>query len=424
MNYKETLEYLFNSLPMYHRVGAAAYKDNLDNTYLLMDLLNHPYKKFKSIHIAGTNGKGSTSHFLASILQEKGLKIGLYTSPHLQDFRERIKINGIMIPENEVIDFIVKYKNDFEKIKPSFFEMTVAMAFDYFANEKVDIAVIETGLGGRLDSTNVITPILSIITNIDFDHTALLGNTLSKIASEKAGIIKENIPVVIGESNLDSDSVFTEKAKQMNTPILFADRIYLAKEQKSNDSFWLNLDIGNYNLSSPLAGKYQIKNLTTVCAAVDVLNERSILTITKSDCEMGVLNVIKNTKLIGRWQKIHEIPLAIADTGHNVHGLTIVLNQLKELNASRIHFVLGMVNDKDLNSVLSILPKNALYYFCKADIPRGIDATVLAEFAGKYGLMGECYPSVREAYLKALQAAQKNDIVFVGGSTFTVAEVF
>ena len=423
MNYSETLNYLFQSLPMFHRIGAAAYKANLDNTHQLMKLTDHPYLKFKSIHIAGTNGKGSVSHFLASVFQEMGLKTGLYTSPHLKDFRERIKINGKMIPETNVVDFVSKYKPDFDRIQPSFFEMTVALAFDYFANENVDIAIIETGLGGRLDSTNVIRPLLSVITNIDYDHTQLLGNTLDKIAYEKAGIIKHRVPVVIGESNPFTDPVFRQKSLLENAPLCFADQNYKAKIIAQADPFLLSVLIRDVVLNSPLAGSYQMKNITTLYAAIDMINQYKIFSISPEIVQKGVQNVIKNTQLLGRWQKINDKPLAIADTGHNPHGLKYVLSQLEQLSYRELHFVLGMVNDKDIQTVLSILPKNAIYYFCKADIPRGMDARLLMNEAHKFGLRGEFYISVSEAYSNALNRASEEDVVFVGGSTFTVAEV-
>jgi dihydrofolate synthase / folylpolyglutamate synthase len=423
MNYTQTLEYLFNSLPMFHRVGAAAYKANLDNTIRLMDLTDHPYRSFKTIHIAGTNGKGSTSHFLASILQEEGFKTGLYTSPHLKDFRERIKINGEMIPEAEVVDFVEKYKTDFEQINPSFFEMTVAMAFAYFAKEKVDVAIIETGLGGRLDSTNVITPLISVITNIGLDHTALLGDTMEKIAIEKAGIIKKDIPVVIGESDPQTDSVFIAKAAAEKAPIMFADKKYKASNVEMVNPFLMKLDVGDCHLESPLAGTYQTNNLVTVYAAVEQLNIHAEMNISPKSIIYGVKNVIKNTQLLGRWHKLNDQPLAIADTGHNPHGLVYVLKQIDCLNPKHLHFVLGMVNDKDIDTVLAMLPKTATYYFCKANIPRGMDAEELMLKAKKYQLSGTTYSSVSDAYHSALQASDAADLVFVGGSTFTVAEV-
>lgn len=423
MNYTQTLEYLFNSLPMFHRVGAAAYKANLDNTIRLMDLTDHPYRSYKTIHVAGTNGKGSTSHFLASILQEEGFKTGLYTSPHLKDFRERIKINGEMIPEAEVVDFVGKYKADFEQINPSFFEMTVAMAFAYFAKEKVDVAIIETGLGGRLDSTNVITPLISVITNIGLDHTALLGDTLEKIAIEKAGIIKKEIPVVIGESDLQTDSVFIAKAVAEKAPIMFADKKFKAANVEMVNPFLMKLDVGDCHLESPLAGSYQANNLVTVYAAVEQLNIYTEMDISPKSIIHGVKNVIKNTQLLGRWHKLNDQPLAIADTGHNPHGLVYVLKQIDCLKPKHLHFVLGMVNDKDIDTVLTMLPKAATYYFCKADIPRGMIADELMLKAKKYQLTGATYSSVSDAYHSALQAADAEDLVFVGGSTFTVAEV-
>lgn len=423
MNYSETLDYLFHSLPMFHRVGAAAYKANLDNTYQLMKLTNHPYQKFKSIHIAGTNGKGSVSHFLASVFQEMGLKTGLYTSPHLKDFRERIRINGEMIPETVVVDFVSRYKSDFDLIQPSFFEMTVAMAYEYFADEKVDIAIIETGLGGRLDSTNVITPLLSVITNIGLDHTQLLGDTLDKIAFEKAGIIKNRVPVVIGESGPITDIVFKQKALLENAPICFADNEYQPQILAQDDPFQLSVSIDNIVLNSPLAGSYQAKNLATLYASIAMINRNFMFSIPPQIIQKGVANVIKNTHFFGRWQKLNEKPLAIADTGHNPHGLNYVLEQLAKLPFRNLHFVLGMVNDKDIHTVLSMLPQNATYYFCKANIPRGMDAEMLRVEALDFGLNGETYPSVSEAYASALKQASDQDVVFVGGSTFTVAEV-
>ncbi len=423
MNYVQTLEYLFNSLPMFHRIGAAAYKANLDNTHKLMDLTNHPHRRFKTIHVAGTNGKGSTSHFLASILQEQGYKTGLYTSPHLKDFRERIKINGEMISEANVISFIDKYKTDFELIQPSFFEMTVAMAFDYFDSENVDIAIIETGLGGRLDSTNVITPLLSIITNIGLDHTALLGDTLEAIAREKAGIIKHQIPVVIGESNPQTDAVFISKAAEEESLIVFANQCYSSSDIEMETPFLMKLKMGSFNLESPLAGLYQVNNLKTVLTAIDQINKSNDLSIDVKSVEDGVRNVVKNTQLLGRWHQLNAHPLAIADTGHNPHGLKFVLDQIALLKSNQLHFVLGMVNDKDIDTVLSMLPKDAVYYFCKANIPRGMDAKELKVKANEYQLNGDVYASVSTAYQAALQKVNENDLVFVGGSTFTVAEV-
>lgn len=424
---------------MFQRIGAAAYKADLNNTIAICELLGNPENKFKSIHIAGTNGKGSTSHMLASVLQSAGLKVGLYTSPHLKDFRERIKINarlndkvgqGEVIPEKYVIDFVEKYKADFEKIKPSFFEMTVGLAFDYFANSKVDIAVVEVGLGGRLDSTNVITPEVSVITNISFDHTALLGNSIEKIANEKAGIIKTGIPVVIGETQMDSKSVFIKTAKEKNTSIVFADEIYKAKnahQEKSNRLF-LKLDIEKNgkvfyeNLESELLGMYQQKNIVTILCAIDKLNEKGFQ-LTEEIIRSGMKNTISNTGLLGRWQILSEHPLVIADTAHNEAGISEVLNQINHTPHQKLHFVLGMVGDKDISKILLMLPKSAKYYFCKANIPRALPAFELSLEAKKAGLEGEIFACVQDAYIAAKENASEDDLVFIGGSTFTVAEV-
>lgn len=430
MNYQETLDYLFSQLPMFQRIGSAAYKANLDNTVAICKLLSNPENKFKSVHIAGTNGKGSTSHFLASILQSAGLKVGLYTSPHLKDFRERIKINGVPIPKQCVIDFVEKYKTDFEKIEPSFFEMTIGLAFDYFRLQKVDIAVIEVGLGGRLDSTNVITPELSIITNISVDHTALLGDTLQKIAIEKAGIIKPGIPVVIGESQTESKIIFIEKAKKNNATLIFADRIFNATNvhHSQNNKLHLAMDIEKEgqllykNLESELLGLYQQKNIPTVLSAVEVLNSKGYH-ISDGNIREGIKNVIKQTGLLGRWQILSHNPLVIADTGHNEAGIKEVLNQIKSTPHCQLHFVLGMVNDKDISAILSLLPKDARYYFCKAGIPRALDDEELATKAKGAELKGEAFGTVSNALAIAIGNAKPDDLVFVGGSTFTVAEV-
>lgn len=443
MNYQQTLDYLYTQLPMFQRIGSAAYKNNLDNTIAICKLLGNPENKFKSIHVAGTNGKGSTSHLLASILQSAGFKVGLYTSPHLKDFRERIKINGEMIPQRYVVDFVETYKNDFEKIQPSFFEMTVGLAFDYFVDQQIDIAVIEVGLGGRLDSTNVINPELSIITNISFDHTALLGNTLEKIATEKAGIIKPGTPVIIGETQEEIKNVFIEKAKQNNAPLFFADEIYKAvnvhhtnkktlllsmdieKQLKFNTSFSRgdNGEVTQYlNLETELLGLYQQKNIPTVLFAAELLNEKGFK-ISETNIRDGIKNVIKQTGLLGRWQILSNQPLVIADTGHNEAGIKEVLNQISKTPHHHLHFVLAMVNDKDISAILSLLPKNATYYFCKANIPRALNADELAKQAKNAGLAGEIFDSVENALISAKKNAQIADLVFVGGSTFTVAEV-
>lgn len=430
MNYQQTLDYLFSRLPMFQRIGTAAYKADLSNTIALCDLLDNPQEHFKSIHIAGTNGKGSTSHLLASVLQSAGYKVGLYTSPHLKDFRERIKINGKNIAEQYVVDFVEKYKTDFEKIEPSFFEMTVGLAFQYFKEQKVDVAVIEVGLGGRLDSTNIITPLLSVITNISFDHTALLGNTLEKIAFEKAGIIKSGIPVVVGETQEEIKNVFIEKAKTNNSEIQFADKIFEIKnvEYFYNKKQLLGFDIEQNDklkfqkINCELLGLYQQKNLKTVLCAVDVLNKQGFV-INENALREGIENVISQTGLLGRWQILSKNPLVIADTGHNEAGIKEVLEQIKNTPHEKLHFVLGVVNDKDVSSILNMLPKNATYYFCQAKIPRALPVEELKQIANEFKLIGHSYTSVSEALSQAKLSAGKDDLVFVGGSTFTVAEV-
>jgi dihydrofolate synthase/folylpolyglutamate synthase len=430
MNYKETLDYLNAQLPMYHRIGAAAYRADLNNTWAICNLLGNPERAFRSVHIAGTNGKGSTSNMLASILQEKGLKTGLYTSPHLTDFRERIRINGIKIPEEKVVLFVGKYRPAFEKIRPSFFEMTVGMAFDYFREEKVDVAIIEVGLGGRLDSTNVITPVLSVITNISFDHMQFLGDTLEKIAMEKAGIIKHGVPVVIGESQDDIRHVFIEKAKEEQSEILFADAEFMVEAGRTEytGACILQMDIFRNNklfladLESPLIGNYQKKNIITVCAACKML-DASLEPISADDIRKGIQHVINNTGFAGRWQILSGSPLTICDTAHNESGLREVLMQISRTPHEKLHFVFGMVSDKEIDTILQMLPKDAVYYFCKADIPRGLDANELRIKAQGFGLTGETFDSVNNALKAAQQRAIPNDLVFVGGSTFIVAEV-
>ncbi|WP_026976596.1 bifunctional folylpolyglutamate synthase/dihydrofolate synthase [Flavobacterium tegetincola] len=405
MNYAETLDWMFNQLPMYQTQGASAYKKDLTNTILLMDYLNHPEANIKTIHVAGTNGKGSTSHLLASVLQEAGYRVGLYTSPHLKDFRERIKINGKDISEEFVCDFINQHKSFFEQNQLSFFEMTVGLTFDYFAKEKVDIAIIEVGMGGRLDSTNIITPLVSVITNIGLDHTQFLGNTLELIAAEKAGIIKPTVPVVIGEYTSETKPVFLQKAKQEDASIYFAS------------------DLVSETFPSALIGDYQIHNKKTVLQTIKILQEVSDFTITDENCKNGFLNVIEKTNLQGRWQILQERPKVICDTAHNKDGLKIVLNQLQKESFSRLHIVLGMVNDKDLSEILPLFPKNAIYYFSKPNNFRGLDPLILQQKAKDFELLGEVYNSVIIAYEKALQDATPNDIIYVGGSTFVVAEI-
>ena len=430
MTYSQTLDYLYAQLPMYHRLGAQAYKANLDNTVALCNLLGNPQNSFKAIHITGTNGKGSVSHMLASILQTAGFKTGLYTSPHLKDFRERIRVDGKMISRSYVTSFIEKYRKETEEIQPSFFELTVGLAFDYFRDQQVDIAVVEVGLGGRLDSTNIIHPLLSVITNVSFDHTQFLGTTLDKIAFEKAGIIKPGIPVIIGETQPETKRVFKSIARQRKSPITFADQLFSIRDQhlagRYNDHRVINIDFEEKpfltNLVLPLAGQYQLKNILTVIAACDQLNDDG-LSMSESHVHRGIANVIANTGLRGRWQILGKSPLTICDTGHNEGGLQEVLAQIASTPHRTLHFVFGVVNDKVLEPIFALLPKDAHYYFCKPDIPRGLDATVLQEQATKAGLKGKVYDSVKEALKTAREQAGSNDLVFVGGSTFVVAEV-
>ena len=428
--YQEVLDYLYSQLPMFQRTGAAAYKDNLDNTIRLDEMFDYPHHSFKSVHIAGTNGKGSVSHILASVLQEAGYKTGLYTSPHLKDFRERIRVNGEMINEEAVVQFTESFlaKNEAEKMEPSFFELTVSMAFDYFRTMQVDIAVIEVGLGGRLDSTNIITPEVSVITNISFDHTALLGNTLAKIAAEKGGIIKKNIPVVIGESSPETDSVFEKMADKVGSAIVFADQFYdagygmLTLDGKQSLNIRSNDEVVYPDLRVDLLGIYQRFNVPTVLKTIDVLNEKG-WNLQESIVRRGLANTIRNTGLMGRWQIIGCNPLTICDTGHNPAGIKLVVKQINQTEWEKLHIVIGMVNDKDQNEVLSLLPTNAQYYFTKASIPRATEPEELAAKADKFGLKGNCYPFVRQALSAALANAGENDLVFVGGSTFVVAEI-
>lgn len=405
MNYQETLEWMFNQLPMYQNQGATAYKKDLTNTILLMDYLRHPEKNIKTIHVAGTNGKGSTSHLLAAVLQEAGYKVALYTSPHLKDFRERIKINGVDIPEDFVCDFMNKHKPFFKENQLSFFEMTVGLAFDYFAKQKVDIAIIEVGMGGRLDSTNIITPLISVITNIGLDHTQFLGDTLPLIAAEKAGIIKSNIPVIIGEYTNDTREVFISKAKQENAAIYFAS------------------DLIEENYPSALLGDYQRHNKKTVLQTLKVLQSQNKFFISQENIINGFQNVINTTHLQGRWQILQKKPKVICDTAHNKNGLEIVMQQLQKELFSQLHIVLGVVNDKDLDEILPLFPQKAKYYFSKPNIPRGLEASILQEKASEFGLHGLIYDSVIIAYEKALQVASSDDLIYIGGSTFVVAEI-
>ena len=427
MNYAETTNWMFNKFPMYQKIGAKAYKPDLGNITELLDFLGNPQNNFKTVHVAGTNGKGTVSHTLASIFQECGYKTGLYTSPHLLDYRERIRINGQMIPEQNVIEFIGDNKEKFEKMQLSFFEMATGMAFDYFSKEKVDIAIIEVGLGGRLDSTNIINPELSIITNISLDHVAMLGNTLAEIAAEKAGIIKPNTPVVIGETQPETKDVFISKAKDCNAPIFFADqlidcdKIHIESLDYQKFDIWKNNELYIEAVEFPLLGYYQKKNLATVICAVEQLKNK--FKIDQKDVVNGLEFVVKNTNLMGRWQILGRQPLVIADTGHNVGGVKEIAMQLSDMTFRKLHFVLGCVNDKDIDGILHLLPHYADYYFCKADIPRGLDANILAAKALEAGLRGNVYESVQLAYNSALNNAHFDDVVFIGGSNFTVAEV-
>jgi dihydrofolate synthase/folylpolyglutamate synthase len=405
MNYKETLDWMFNQLPMYQTQGASAYRKDITNTILLANHLGNPEKKLKCIHVAGTNGKGSTSCLMASILQEAGYKVGLYTSPHLKDFRERIVINGQPIPEDYVCEFINKNKSFFEANQLSFFEMSVGLAFDYFANEKTDINIIEVGMGGRLDSTNIITPLISVITNIGLDHTQFLGDTLEAIAYEKAGIIKPKIPVVIGEYVSNTKPVFLAKAATTHSEIYFAS------------------DLVEKNYPSALLGDYQIKNKKAVLQTIKVLNEKKLLQIDEKAIKNGFLNVVKNTNLQGRWQQIGCKPKVICDTAHNAHGLSVVLEQVKKEQFEKLHIVLGVVNDKNLDEILPLFPKTAIYYFCKPNIPRGLDAAIVSTKAAEFHLIGAIYNSVSIAYQKAKENAAPNDLIYIGGSTFVVAEI-
>ena len=405
MNYHETTTWMFSQLPMYQLQGASAYKKDLTNTIQLLDHLDNPQHNLKCIHVAGTNGKGSTSHMLASILQEAGYKVGLYTSPHLIDYRERIKINGIEIAEQFVCDFINTNKSFFEAYDISFFEMSVGLAFSYFDQKQVDIAIIEVGMGGRLDATNVITPLVSVITNIGLDHTQFLGNTIPLIAQEKAGIIKPNIPVVIGEYTTETKDVFLAKAKDNSASIYFAS------------------DLIQTSYESDLLGDYQEQNKKTVLQTIEVLNSSTPFKISDIYIKNGLEKVVPNTGLQGRWQQLNTSPKTICDTAHNKEGLHIVLNQIKREQYNQLHIVLGVVNDKDLDQVLPLFPEEAIYYFCKPNIPRGLDAALLQKKASTFNLNGNLYNSVSAAYTAAVNNASKKDFIYIGGSTFVVAEV-
>ena len=404
MDYTNTINWMFSQLPMYQRQGKTAFRKDLTNSIALSKHLNFPESTFKTIHVAGTNGKGSTSHMLASVLQEAGYKVGLYTSPHLKDFRERVKINGKLIKKMEVVNFIKNNKSFFESNNLSFFEMTVGLAFDCFAKHKVDIAVVEVGMGGRLDSTNIIKPEVSVITNIGYDHTQFLGETLPEIAFEKAGIIKKNVPVVIGEYQKEVFPVFEKIAEEKSAPLFLA--------SMNSDTIY----------ASDLKGIYQVHNIKTVLQTIAILKTKGFV-ISEKNIKNGLQKVVENTGLLGRWQVLNAQPKVICDTAHNAEGLRYVLNQLQEENFVQLHIGLGVVNDKDLKSVLPLFPKNATYYFCRPNIPRGLDAYEFQQQCAKFQLIGEAYNSVESAYKTALDKALKNDLIYVGGSTFVVAEV-
>jgi dihydrofolate synthase/folylpolyglutamate synthase len=424
MNYQQTIDYLYNTLPMFSRMGSAAFKKDLTNTLLLCDQLGNPHKNFKSIHVAGTNGKGSVCHMLAAIFQTAGYKTGLYTSPHLYDFRERIKVNGAMCEEEFVVDFVDRIKPAMEEIEPSFFEITVAMAFEYFAQQKVDIAIIEVGLGGRLDSTNVITPELSMITNIGWDHMNMLGNTLKEIAFEKAGIIKENIPVVIGEKKEETENVFKEIASQKHSPIHFAEESFFVQDYKLLNTF-IEISIadkhsGITNYQLDLAGIYQTKNILTVLQSVELLKEWNFKTV---QVQEALKSVKKLTGLYGRWEIIHEQPTVVLEVAHNKDGIEQMLAHLQNISFNQLHIIIGMVKDKDVEQVLQILPSDVDYYFTQAPIPRALDAQTLQAKASNYSLKGNCYADVNTALQHALNSSSKNDLIIICGSIFLVAEV-
>ncbi|MBQ7149442.1 MAG: bifunctional folylpolyglutamate synthase/dihydrofolate synthase [Prevotella sp.] len=418
MNYKETVEYLFNSTPVFEHVGASAYKEGLSNTLALDEHLGHPHKNFKAIHVAGTNGKGSCSHTLAAILQSMGMKVGLYTSPHIVDFRERIRVNGECLSEQYVVDFVEQHRSFFEPLHPSFFELTTAMAFRYFADQKVDIAVIEVGLGGRLDCTNIITPELSIITNISLDHTQFLGDTLAKIAGEKAGIIKEGVKVVIGEDVEETRPVFEAKAKEKNAPIVFAQDYPEVLCSEACAEGGRNYETLNFGMiHGDLSGDYQERNMNTCLTACKVLG------LKKENVIEAVAHVAERTGLVGRWMKINESPLAVCDTGHNVGGWKYLAPQIKAQKCEHLRIVFGMVDDKDIDSVMDMLPKNAIYYWTQATSHRAIPKEIVADKGRTHQLEGNIYNSVKEAYREALKDASNDDFVFVGGSSYVVADL-
>lgn len=424
MTYQETIEYIFSRMPSFQTVGSSGYKPGIESMKTMDAYFGHPHESFRTIHVAGTNGKGSVSHTLASILQSAGYKVGLFTSPHLRDFRERIRVNGEMVPEEFVVEFVEAHRALIEKVCPSFFEVNVAIAFDYFRQEQVDVAVIEVGLGGRLDSTNIITPDLCVITNISMDHMNLLGDTLEQIAAEKAGIIKEGIPVVIGEAEGSVKEVFQRKAEEVNTRICFAPQEeceFIDMEASYKQPFQL-LRVGNELVRTPLLGIYQRKNMTTVLSAVKELRHLGYH-IPRDVMRHGIEHTLDQTHLMGRWQRLKETPYVVCDTGHNVGGIQYVVQQLESMPCKTLRIVFGMVGDKDVSHVLELLPKHAVYYFTKANSKRAMPETKLKELAEQKGLKGNTYPSVPEAYQAALDDADDEDVVYVGGSTYVVAEI-
>lgn len=428
-DYNKIIRYLYSRLPVFQRSGAAAYKAGLDNTFKLSRLTGCPERSFPSVHVAGTNGKGSVSNMLSAILQSAGYKTGLYTSPHLKDFRERIRVNGKMISKKAVVDFTEKYRREFEIFSPSFFEVTFAMAMKYFDEHKVEVAVVETGMGGRLDSTNIVVPVLSVITNIGYDHIQFLGNTLTEIAAEKAGIIKNGIPVIIGQTQNEIRQVFEETAKRNHAEIIFADQMLSIENVRYHDEkYGLSMDLVHgkeykiNKLQIELGGHYQLKNIPAVVASCMMLIKAGY-NIHEKHIRKGIADVRKLTGFRGRWEVLNKNPLTICDTAHNADGIAEVVQQLKTLRYKKLHFVFGVVNDKDLSEIFSLLPHNATYYFCKPDIPRGLDSTLLLLQSANTGLKGLAYQSVNEALKAAKNAAGQDDLIFIGGSIFVVAEI-
>ena len=422
MTYQETVEYLYNSTPVFEKIGVGAYKEGLANSLALDSHLHHPHRRYLTIHVAGTNGKGSVSHTIAAILQASGYKVGLYTSPHLVDFRERIKVNGICADEQFVVDFVDQHRDFFEPLHPSFFELTTAMAFDYFAKNDIDVAVVEVGLGGRLDCTNIITPALCVITNISLDHTQLLGDTLPLIAAEKAGIIKSGVPVVIGEANSETRPVFEQRASEMAAPIIFAEDANEVETAQADDNGGMTYNTHRYGIiKGDLGGEYQAKNTNTVLAAMDILT-KILNKISSDSIKEGISNVAASTGLMGRWQKVCSHPTVICDTGHNTGGWKYLSQQLEKQVCNKMHIVFGMVDDKDINTVMDMLPKEADYYFTKASSKRAINEDKVLQIGQEKGLNGTSYPTVKEAFKAAKDNAAEDDFIFVGGSSYVVAD--